>query len=208
MMYTTTTTIIDDLLAVYDNQTLLGTTSTARRARMLNYVNRTADELWNLRDWSFKFSATTLNCVSGNCALPGDFYSVEGVWDANGESWTEISYTDLLLLRAKNERTRWHYYAISANFDVVDVTSNDSFTMIYKTALVTFSDGSTIVPPFNPPFGRAIYLGAAAKLRADEADKNPTWMQEYLKAQSELCKTAQQYSRMTQMPMTTGSRRW
>lgn len=208
MQYTSTDEIIDDLQAVYDSQALVG--STSRRARLLNYVNRAADELWILRTWTFTIGRTTITFTNGVGALPTDFFGVGdgGLYDQNGRAWVEVPYNDLVSENLKSVNTRLHLYALSDVITLADANNNQDFTFVYTMQAPQYTDGDDLTP-MPSAFGRAILLGAAMFLKRDEGDLRPQYEQEYRIAQSQLCKAFPALrSRPMQMPMAVGNGRW
>lgn len=86
--------LIDNVLAYTDNVSAIDGDNATRRLRYLLYTQQVVDEVWNQRDWAFKYKRGTLAVSASGTDLPADFQEFGnqgGVYDANGRMLHEIS---------------------------------------------------------------------------------------------------------------------
>jgi hypothetical protein len=216
-MYTTGKQIVDAALAYYDNtdgSTMQNTT--VRRARLLHYLQRTAEDIWFHRPWPFSIESSQRNFTSGTVAVPANFAQVSaegGLFDLNGRTWVEIPHQDMLYLRLRGHRANDHIYSIGGNAgqgsQYIYLPSTGltvSMNLVYQTVCPTvvddpFGEGYLSFPQ---PFGEALLLGTVAKLKGEEGDARQDWRADYARA---LARAGASYTKKTRpqmMPQSVG----
>jgi hypothetical protein len=210
-VYTEVDDIVADITAIYQNtdQTTYQDV-TKRTARILHYMQRTGEDLWYDRPWTFAMKSASVTMSSGSAALPTDFgrLSEEGaLYDANGQPWLECtSFQDFVVRRAwggteKNRRR----FIIAGTVQVVDSASTQTFTLVYQKQAPTMETGTGKVTGFPQEFGEAILMGTVVKLQLGENDPRRDWKEDYLKTVMRLRASWRSgRSRLQQMPVTIG----
>ncbi len=209
-MYDDVAAIIDDIVAVYDNtdETAVHNVTT-RRARILHYVQRTAEELWYHRSWPFSMTSATLVMAAGKADVPTDFarISYEGLLiGPNGKPWTEVNWQDMLYFRERTLEQSKHFFAVTNEILTPNVGSADTFTLLYQKTAPVLTDGGQNGDPtgFPQPFGEALLLGAVVKLKGDEGDVSEVRRADYRAAVARAGALWIRATRASRMPMTVG----
>lgn len=205
-MYTDVDTLVADIIAIYDStETSTLQNVTARTARIVHYLQRTAEDVWFHRAWPFAMGSEALVMTAGEESLPDDFarISIEGgLFDANGISWVEIPYQDMQYLRGRGLKQQAKLFTIGSTLQIVDVNSSASFTFVYQTVAPTITAGEETGFPHS--FGQALLLGTVAKLKEEEGDARQIWRMDYQAALAKVGTLYQRASRPSQLPMTVG----
>src|SRR5262245_2499139 len=70
-----TATLISNVITFTDNVTALDAENATRRLRYLLYAQEIFEEVWNWRDWPFKYvtGSITVAAADGDADLPADF---------------------------------------------------------------------------------------------------------------------------------------
>lgn len=208
-MYADFSVVIDDVVAQYDNTDGSAVhNSTTRRLRILHYGQRTMEKIWFHRAWPFAMATDTIAMVTGSAALPDDFarISYEGAVFGPGSNvpWVEISWQDMQYLRKRTLDQSKHYYAIGPGLiQIPNVSSSESFTMMYQTVAPALSD-STGIGGLPAPFGEALLLGTVYKLKEEEGDARTMWRNDFNEALARATALWGRSSRSSRMPMTIG----
>lgn len=212
-MYDDVADIIDTLVAVYDNTDESGVhNATTRRARMLHYVQRTAEELWYHRVWPFTIGSAAIAMVAGVDTLPDDFARVSlegGLYGPAGNKspWVEISIQDMLYIRSRVVEQQQRLFAIDGvNVLIPNVGSADSFVLVYQKTAPVLTDGGQSGDPtgFPQPFGEALLLGSVMKLKQEEGDARQHWREDFQRALARCGSLYTKQSRVQRMPVTIG----
>lgn len=216
-MYTTGKQVVDAVLAYYDNtDASTMQNASARQARILHYLQRTAEEVWFHRSWPFSLASATLVFSGGAASVPENFAQVSaegGLFDTNGRPWVEIAYQDMLYLRMRAIRANDHVYAIGSNDGtgsqrvfLPGTSLTPTMYLIYQTVMATlvydqYGEGFL---PFPEQFGEVLLMGTVAKLKSEEGDARQDWKGDYARALARVAATYVKRTRPQMMPQTVG----
>lgn len=118
MGYGTVGDLINDVAAYYnDTDAINYVLSPATKRRLLFYVQRTVDEIWYFRPWSFKMNYFVCNnWSSGVHALPYNFATVGpkgGLFEqVTHILWTEVDFQEWMVVRQKAATQQERLYTI------------------------------------------------------------------------------------------------
>jgi hypothetical protein len=188
--------------------------SADRQGRILHYVNRVLEEIWNYRQWNFKYGNYAITFTGGVGQCPDGFEAVGpngGLYDSVGELWAEAELQEVLHLRQAG--TLDHYYAVG-DWDtqneyryiyIPDVNNADTFTLIYNKTAPTLSSGDLL--PVPPSMHEAVFAGTVMHVQKSKNDERD-WRGDFLRALSRAAIIERpNRSRGLQLPYTVG-RMW
>lgn len=216
-MYTTGKQIVDEVLAYYDNtDASTMQNGESRRARILHYLQRTAEDVWFHRSWPFTVESSQRNFTTGISTVPSNFGQISsegGLFDLNGRAWVEIAHQDMLYLRMRGVRANDHIYSIGGNAGqgtqyiyLPGTALVTSMYLVYQTRTPTIVDdpfGEGYLP-FPQPFGEVLLMGTVAKMKGEEGDARQDWKVDYAKALSRVAATYVKRTRPQMMPQSVG----
>jgi hypothetical protein len=137
-------------------------------AEALALVNEAYAEVWNLTDWPFAITETTITVPQGfdHVALPNDFRYVIVVRDSDDNEYRQVPFADSFHTRARTGREfKIHGTDLKVNWTV---TEDLPLTFIYGKAVTDITASTS--PVFPAEYHYALAYMVAAKLLAREAD--------------------------------------
>lgn len=235
MPYADVQTLLNDIASFYDDSpTADFALPSSKINRYVHYVQLGVYEIWNFRAWYFKMAQKTgITFTAGEYALPTSFANVGPngrLFDSVGRPWTEISFQDMVQLRARGagaSKPDRVFCVGTIESAPTGALGSGGLTTAQNRGLIIPNNSTSEVfslffetsPPFIDPtpaaladpiplpetFHEVLLYAAVTKLQEAKGDPRPTWRGQYM---SQLAKLAAIHyplaSRMNQMPMTVG----
>lgn len=199
MPYSDIQGIVDDLASFADEtDATTYTLPLSRQNRLMHYVQRAIDEIWNYRPWNFKYALFgPFSFVNGKGTLPDRFSNIGDngmLWDESANSrepYAEVAMQDMVALRASGRQGSKKWFTVglldqtetgqqqfTRQLWIADDSYAGSFKLFYEMAprMVALIDEV----PFPELFHNTLFAGALAKLQQAKGDPLPIWRAEYV----------------------------
>jgi hypothetical protein len=120
MGYSTVDALIKDVASFYnDTDALTYILPESTRRRILHYVQRSVDEIWYYRPWSFKMLSFNFQASGGGATLPYNYATVgpKGALYEDGKTvpWREVDYQEWINFRQNGQYAAHRVFCIGVD---------------------------------------------------------------------------------------------
>lgn len=213
--------LINAVISFYDQTDPTDAGNANRRLRVLHYAQMVMDEVWNYRDWSFKYKQGGSTSALGSVGLPTDFQRLGPnglVWTANPRAiWIEAPAQDVIALQTRGDSTK-RVFAITGNTGgdeqimmIPNTVDAISLSLYYEAAPPTLADDSGTTPLGIPISYHSTVLlaGTIARTQTSKNDTRIYWEGKFAQGLARMAANdLENQTRLKQMPMTVGRGMW
>lgn len=200
--------IIDSAINFYDGVDADDADNSARRARLLNFLQHIYDYVWNYRTWQWTYKKSTITITAGNdsVALPTDYAEFSpsgGLTDQSSRTrFYEISPLEMNRIRVEGPGSTLNVFSI---FDgkiqiPAAVSANKIFDIFYRMRAETIADSTaTLVIP-DRYVNLVLLPGLIFRTQEGKNDARTTWKEQFQAGLSQMASL--------ENPLKTRTVRW